>query len=149
MKKTNISQILLAFVLFATFVICSFYIIILGAKGYSNMVYNSDLNTKFRVPFSYLQTRLKEVDSYSKVDIIDLDNVECLVINDEEYYTLIYYNDHYICESIIKDLAQFKVNSGEKMISVDGFQMSKIDNHQFKYTISNESITKDVTIVVR
>lgn len=126
MKKNSKYEILLGLLLMCFFVVCSFYVILLGANAYSEMVDNNAKENTYRVAFDYIRNRLNEASS---IDNIIVENN--MIIIDEEEYDIVIYHDDYLKEMIVKDYLDTEILDGEDIIKIDNIVVEKKDNHVY------------------
>lgn len=125
--KKNSSENLWALILFASFMLFSFYLILLGANNYKRIVIASENDKNFRIPLSYVATTLRQNDS-EDVSLGVVDGTQCLLIEHDNYQTIIYYYDGYLNELTVKNDAKFGLADGEKIIELDYFEISESNN---------------------
>ena len=142
MKRTNISQMFLALLLFGMFVLCSFYVILLGANSYSEVVNNNQIENKFRLTFDYLRVKFEEVGINSRVSIKDN-----LIILDYDNYDVVIYEDEGLNELITKEYYDGIKLDGESIIDIDGFDINENDGiYEFIVNINQEERKMEVSL---
>ena len=124
MKKNSIYELLLGLLLICVFVLCSFYIILLGAKSYSDMVNSNNIENTYRVAFDYIGNRVNEAKSIDDIKVFD----NILIIDNYDYDVVIYHDD-YLKEMMVKDYEDIEVLDGEKIVKIDDLKIDIRDNH--------------------
>ena len=124
MKKNSIYELFLGLLLICVFVLCSFYIILLGAKSYSDMVSGNNIENTYRVAFDYIRNRVNEAKSINDIKVMD----DMLIIDNDDYDVVIYHDD-YLKETMVKDYEDIEVLDGEKIVKIDDLKIEIKDNH--------------------
>lgn len=124
MKKNSIYELFLGLLLVCVFVLCSFYIILLGAKSYSDMVSGNNIENTYRVAFDYIRNRVNEAKSINDIKVMD----NMLIIDNDDYDVVIYHDD-YLKEMMVKDYRDTDVLDGEKIVKIDDLKIEIKDNH--------------------
>lgn len=124
MKKNSIYELFLGLLLVCVFVLCSFYIILLGAKSYSDMVSGNNIENTYRVAFDYIRNRVNEAKSINDIKVMD----NMLIIDNDDYDVVIYH-DNYLKEMMVKDYRDTEVLDGEKIVKIDDLKIEIKDNH--------------------
>lgn len=124
MKKNSIYELFLGLLLVCVFVLCSFYIILLGAKSYSDMVSGNNIENTYRVAFDYIRNRVNEAKSINDIKVMD----NMLIIDNDDYDVVIYHDD-YLKEMMVKDYRDIEVLDGEKIVKIDDLKIEIKDNH--------------------
>ena len=124
MKKNSIYELFLGLLLVCVFVLCSFYIILLGAKSYSDMVSGNNIENTYRVAFDYIRNRVNEAKSINDIKVMD----NMLIIDNDDYDVVIYHDD-YLKEMMVKDSRDTEVLDGEKIVKIDDLKIEIKDNH--------------------
>ena len=124
MKKNSIYELFLGLLLVCVFVLCSFYIILLGAKSYSDMVSGNNIENTYRVAFDYIRNRVNEAKSINDIKVMD----NMLIIDNDDYDVVIYHDD-YLKEMMVKDYRDTEVLDGEKIVKIDDLKIEIKDNH--------------------
>ena len=124
MKKNSIYELFLGLLLICVFVLCSFYIILLGAKSYSDMVSGNNIENTYRVAFDYIRNRVNEAKSINDIKVMD----NMLIIDNDDYDVVIYHDD-YLKEMMVKDYRDAEVLDGEKIVKIDDLKIEIKDNH--------------------
>lgn len=124
MKKNSIYELFLGLLLVCVFVLCSFYIILLGAKSYSDMVSGNNIENTYRVAFDYIRNRVNEAKSINDIKVMD----NILIIDNDDYDVVIYHDD-YLKEMMVKDYRDTEVLDGEKIVKIDDLKIEIKDNH--------------------
>lgn len=124
MKKNSIYELFLGLLLVCVFVLCSFYIILLGAKSYSDMVSGNNIENTYRVAFDYIRNRVNEAKSINDIKVMD----NMLIIDNDDYDVVIYHDD-YLKEMMVKDYRDAEVLDGEKIVKIDDLKIEIKYNH--------------------
>nr|WP_312576770.1 DUF4860 domain-containing protein [Sedimentibacter sp.] len=144
-RENNISnqfsiQFVFIMILFLIIVFLSVMIINLGQSIYSNINNDRSTNYELRVALSYIANKIRQADIENTVDIKDLNGNLAVVINEiydgMNYETWIYYYNNYLYEILIDKGELFEPSDGMKVLKVDGFNISKIRENLFKFSVN-------------
>lgn len=146
-KENNFSnqfsiQFIFIMLLFLIIVILSVMIITLGKDIYNNINDDRANNYELRVSLSYIANKIRQADKEYAVDIKDINGNPAVVIKETydglNYETWIYYYDNYINEILIDEGTLFNLSDGMKVIEVKNFNILKIKDNLFKFSIENK-----------
>ena len=136
--------------LFLVIVLLSVMIINIGQSIYSNINDDRATNYELRVSLSYIANKIRQADKENTVDIKDLYRSSAVVINETydglNYETWIYYYDNYLYEILIDEGELFEPSDGMKVLKVDGFNISKLKENLFKFSVKEGNSSSDLVL---
>ncbi|MBO4414905.1 MAG: DUF4860 domain-containing protein [Lachnospiraceae bacterium] len=119
-------------VLIALFAISALVLLAAGMQVYKNVVLASNENFELRTSLSYVATRIRQFDAADRVDVVNYDGMDTLVLSEEFdgdiYNTLIYYKNGYLCELTQVDGYEPDFDFGFETIEIDDFSIKKEGN---------------------
>lgn len=134
MNRHQNTHVLFSLSLFLLFVIGSFFIVTYEIRGYQNINEHCIAMDEVTVPIAYLNTKLKANDMDQSVDIVKIEDTECLSISTKRTVTYIYLQDGYLKELYsIKDIEIF-LKEGNSLFALDDFQMER-EGNLFTFTV--------------
>lgn len=145
MSKHRNIHVLFSLSLFLLFVIGSFFIVTYEIKGYQMINDVASQEDDLIVPLAYLNTKLKANDSSQSVQIVEVEDVQCLQITTNKTITYIYLQDGYLKELYLSNDYMPGLNEGNKLFAIDGLEM-KEDNQLFKFVVSKNKQSKSISI---
>lgn len=145
MNKHRNVHVLFSLSLFLLFVIGSFFIVTYEIKGYQMIDDVASQEDDLIVPLAYLNTKLKANDSSHSVQIVEVEDVQCLQIATSKTITYIYLQDGYLKELYLSNDYMPGLNEGNKLFAIDGLEM-KEDNQLFKFTVNKNKQSKSISI---
>lgn len=130
MKRSYI-EVILILVLFAMFVVNSFFIVLFGANSYNNIVTDFKVQDEVRTSLSYVSTKIYQAAKRQDVSVETIDGIVCLnikeIIDDKAYSTIIYFKDEAIYELLVAS-NNIDLNSASKVLEIKNFDISIDDN---------------------
>lgn len=145
MNKHRNIHVLFSLSLFLLFVIGSFFIVTYEIKGYQMINDVASQEDDLIVPLAYLNTKLKANDSSQSIQIVEVEDVQCLQITTNKTITYIYLQDGYLKELYLSNDYMPGLNEGNKLFAIDGLEM-KEDNQLFKFVVSKNKQSKSISI---
>lgn len=145
MSKHRNIHVLFSLSLFLLFVIGSFFIVTYEIKGYQMINDVASQEDDLIVPLAYLNTKLKANDSSQSVQIVEVEDVQCLQITTNKTITYIYLQDGYLKELYLSNDYMPGLNEGNKLFAIDGLEM-KEDNQLFEFVVSKNKQSKSISI---
>ena len=131
MNRHKGTQQLFILLLFLIFVLGSFFMLSFGSSAYRNNLKANEETEKYRLPLSYLSTKVKEAENRNSISLMDIEGKSCLVIlervADEDYATIIYYEDGYLYESFQKNRS-YDLSYSDKVMATAKIEMEKDGN---------------------
>lgn len=156
MKKENNSpnqfsiQFVFVMLLFLIIVILSVTIILLGRNIYNNINSDRKDNYEVRVSLSYIANKIRQADRCDAVDIKDINGDPAVVIketyDDINYETWIYNYDNSLYEILIDEGNTFNLSDGMKIIEVDSFDILKIKENLYKFSVNSKKISAELVL---
>lgn len=145
MNKHRNIHVLFSLSLFLLFVIGSFFIVTYEIKGYQMINDVASQEDDLIVPLAYLNTKLKANDRSQSIQIVEVEDVQCLQITTNKTITYIYLQDGYLKELYLSNDYMPGLNEGNKLFAIDGLEM-KEDNQLFKFVVSKNKQSKSISI---
>ena len=151
MRRSYVVEVLFTLILFTTFVVGSFFILLGGANAYQKQIVESNDLEQLRLPLSYISTKLHQANK-DMVKIKDIDGVTCLlieeVIDGNSYVDMFYHLDGGLYESFsAKDI--LSIENGEKVCDIKVLKMEQKDD-TFYFEVSNDiGETKSLQMILR
>lgn len=154
-RENNISnqfsiQFVFIMFLFLIIVLLSVMIINLGQNIYSNINEDRTKNYEIRVSLSYIANRIRQADKENAVCIKNLNGNLAVLINETydglNYETWIYYYDNYLYEILIDEGESFQQSDGMKVLKVDSFNISKLKENLFKFSVEEGNSSSDLVL---
>ena len=139
-------------VLFATFAVCAFTLIMVGANVYSHTASAMNQNYEKRIDISYITEKIKQRDEQNSISIGTFHNKTALIHTEmtagKKYYTYIYQENGALRELMIRDGLDTKKVQGEEIVPAKGFEI-KEQNQMYDIRITGEDGVKYRTCVYR
>lgn len=139
-------------VLFATFAVCAFTLIMVGANVYSHTASAMNENYEKRIDISYITEKIKQGDEQNSISIGTFHNKTALIHTEmtagKKYYTYIYQENGALRELMIRDGLDTKKVQGEEIVQAKGFEI-KEQNQMYDIRITGEDGVKYRTCVYR
>ncbi|MPN49156.1 hypothetical protein SDC9_196770 [bioreactor metagenome] len=136
--------------LFLIIVMLSVMTIVMGKNIYSNINEDRKNNYELRVGLSYIANKIRQSDKNDAVVIKDINGTPAVVIkeiyDDLNYETWIYYYDNSIYELLTDEGSTFNLSDGMKIIEVHSFDIFKINDGLYKFSISNNVNTEELVL---
>ena len=149
MRRSYMVEILFNLLLFALFVFCSFIIVVSGARGYERIVNDASNSDENRIALSYLATKVRQAPNREAIAIEKVDGVDCLLIREGYYQTIIYYSDQALYELYAREGADLALSDAEKIIEVHDLKMDKKED-VFHFVATNGACeTESLSVVYR
>lgn len=125
-RRSSLTPVFYVLPLLLLLAILSGAVISAGSEVYAKITRSMDDNYLARISLSYIAEKIRQGDSEGCVSIQQLGGTDCLVIEEKEwlYYTCIYYNEGYICESLVEYLEDFDPSMGERVIKAEVLELS-------------------------
>lgn len=139
MKKNTWINIGFSLILFLMFVICSFFMLVFGARQYQKGIQVEQVREDTQIPLAYLSTKIHHASSS---DAICLDD-GVLKIQEDGYQTCIYEKNHALYEIVLKDGSDMSVGEGMKLYDLDSYAISFADKI---YTIEINGAVESVGV---
>lgn len=118
-------------ILFATFAICAFVLIMVGANVYSHTASEMNKNYEKRIDISYVIEKIRQWDEQDHISIGNFHNKQALIhtetTNGREYLTYIYQEKGALRELMVRKGLNTEKMQGEKIISAKEFQIKEND----------------------
>lgn len=125
MNNHKNSHLVFSLALLLIFVIGSFFVLLFETKGYSKIQETINNQEGIYMPLSYINTKCK---MNNDINIEVIDNIECLVFNDDEMKTYIYYQDGSLKELYASHEYNISLSQGNHLFDVDGFDINIKDD---------------------
>lgn len=129
-------------ILFATFAICAFSLIMVGANVYSSTSEAMNENYEKRIDISYVTEKIKQWDEKDSISIGTFHEKTALIhtekVYGKKYLTYIYQENGALRELMVRDGLNTAKMQGEKIVSAKGFEIKEQDQlYDIKITGDN------------
>lgn len=148
-KNNKMLEVILTLGLFTLFVICSFYVLLLGANSYQTIVEEGDNEIELRVASSYFTTKIRENSINANVTVQQIDDKEVLVIDTRGYSTYIFYENGVIKEAIINNDYATNLELSVEMIEIADCKISKDGNKVLILLTDSIGHEEEIVLLVR
>ncbi len=149
MRKYYVVEVLFSLVLFTVFVIGASFIVFYGARNYKSIVDDQEAQKQLRMSVAYISTKVHQAPSASSLHVKEIDNIECLVIEESidgiMYSTIIYYQDEYIWE-LFTENDRIELKSASKIMGISNLSISQ-QKEQLSVTATN-NLNQTQTLVL-
>lgn len=130
-KQRHMVDKMFLIILFATFAICAFSLIMVGANVYSNTSGAMNENYEKRIDISYVTEKIKQWDEKDSIFIGTFHNKTALIhtemVQGKKYRTYIYQENGALRELMVRDGLNTEKMQGEKIVSAKGFEIKEQD----------------------
>lgn len=118
-------------ILFATFAICAFVLIMVGANVYSHTASAMNENYEKRIDISYVTEKIRQWDEQDSIKIGKFHDKQALIhierIKGKEYRTYIYQEKGALRELMVREGLHTEKMQGEKIVSAKAFEIKEKD----------------------
>ncbi len=129
LKKHNI-DIMFLMILFLIFTFSAVSVLLMAVNSYRSVVNANEEGSNARAAMAYIKEVVRKNDDTGVIAISNIDGVNCLEIRQDGYSSYIYAYDGYLMELTAKDTAGATVDFGDKIIKVNSFDISWIDDYR-------------------
>lgn len=138
--------------LFATFAVCAFTLIMVGANVYSHTASAMNDNYEKRIDISYVTEKIKQWDEQNSISIGTFHNKTALIHTEvaagRKYYTYIYQENGALRELMVQEVLHTEKMQGEQIVPAKGFEI-KEEDQMYDITITGEDGKQYRTCVYR
>ena len=138
--------------LFATFAVCAFTLIMVGANVYSHTASAMNDNYEKRIDISYVTEKIKQWDEQNSISIGTFHNKTALIHTEvaagRKYYTYIYQENGALRELMVREGLHTEKMQGEQIVPAKGFEI-KEEDQMYDITITGEDGKQYRTCVYR
>lgn len=131
--KGQSTQFLFIMLLFFTLAISALFTILFGAKVYENIGQRMEDNFQKITPLAYVSNQIKQSDRFDSVSITTREGISVLKLsqtyNDQEYETLIYYQDGSVKELFTSVDSGLTLDAGIEIMKTDGIFFEMISEN--------------------
>ncbi|MCR5755925.1 MAG: DUF4860 domain-containing protein [Acetatifactor sp.] len=151
-KQHYIVDILFVLTLFGIFAVSTLSLVLIGADVYQHTVNDMRNNYSTRAAVAFINEKIRQNDCTATsngaviehpISIVSFDNTSALllsqVIDEEEYYTYLYFYDGHLKELLTKTSASLGDNppgAGQDIFPLDSFQLRRISEHLISVQLS-------------
>ena len=118
---------LLITLIFAT---AMFLMLVNGARFYQNIATVMEEQFKERTCLNYIVANVRHYDSAGAVTLTNFHGVDALVmeedVEDQVFYTIIYYYDQYLYELFAPSTSEFELGDGFQLLKLDGLRFEML-----------------------
>ena len=141
-KQRHMVDKMFLVILFATFAICAFSLIMVGANVYSSTSGAMNENYEKRIDVSYVTEKIKQWDEKDSISIGTFHGRTALIhtemVHDKKYLTYIYQGKDALRELTVREGLNTEKMHGEKIVSAKGFEIKEQDQlYDIKITGDN------------
>ncbi len=140
-ENRHIVDTLFVLTLFAVFAICSMLLIAFGANIYQKTINNYEEHFNISTSVAYINEKIRQNDDSGAIELSSFGSSDAFRLtsyyNDVKYYTYIYMDDGYLKELYAKSESKLSPKAGKKLLPINSFDISVIDNGLFTYTITD------------
>lgn len=134
------------------FLISALTVISIGANIYKKNVATTSENYAQRVSIAYITEKVRQSDVDGNVYVQKLFDQNVLVfeqtVNGSVYNTYIYSYDGYLRELFARaDLDNFYLQTGQKILKLDSFDIEKANEDLLKATVTEEDGSKETVFI--
>ena len=133
-----------ALMVFCTFAMLAFSVLMLGAGAYKNIAGASRDGSDERLCLSYIWTTVKNNDEADGMYVGEYNGVSALfideVIGDTAYSTIIYHYDGWVFELFADSMYDFSLGEGARVIQADSLRFEESDEGGILATSGNVSV---------
>ncbi len=127
--------------LFFLFSLTAFLLVMIGVRQYQSTADSMNYNYEVRTATSYLREKVRQNDSHASISINNIEGIDVLALqsklNGVVYYTYIYYYDDYLMELYVQDGSSYSLDTGQQIIELSGFKLSKATDRLICATITD------------
>lgn len=143
-RKHHSGDIPFSFFLLLVFIMFTIMLAGTGAAVYKNSAAHLNENYTSRTAIAYISEKIRQHNSQDSIFLSDLEGTQALVlkemIEEEAYFTYIYYYDHALCELFVHADTEPKLLSGSKIIELDGLT---IESEAFPHMICVTAVSPE------
>lgn len=143
-------QFVLIMMLFLILAVLSVMIIAMGENIYAKINDDRQNNYELRVGLSYIANKIRQSDKINSVSLKDIEETPAIVIKENydglNYETWIYWYDGWIYEIFTDEGSVFELQDGMKIIEAVSFDMAKVSDGLYKFTLSNGADCEELVL---
>lgn len=128
-KQRHMIDKMFLVILFATFAICAFSLIMVGANVYSSTSGAMNENYEKRIDISYVTEKIKQWDEKGSIAIGTFHEKTALIhtekLHGKKYLTYIYQENGALRELMVRAGLNTEKMQGEKIVSAKGFEIKE------------------------
>lgn len=130
---------LFSLLLLLIFAFCSFFILLVQIKGYQDLTKENEKVSEIHTPIAYLSNKLRSFDQIEDVKFIEVDGNHYLKLESDSMDLWIYEYQGKLCELYNAKNREFNPKEGEKLFSIDAFNVKEEENKLiFNITINKQ-----------
>lgn len=137
-RQKHMTDKMFLIILFATFAICAFALIMIGANVYSHTASAMNMDYEKRIDISYVTEKIRQWDEKDSLEIGTFHEKTALIhkekINGMQYLTYIYQEKGALRELMVREGLDTEKMQGEKIISAKGFTIRE-NNQMYEICI--------------
>jgi len=141
-KQRHIVDILFVIALFCVFAVSALMLVLIGSNVYRKTVARMDDNYNTRTSLAYVTEKIHQFDETDAIEIGTLGDTDALILKttteSNQYLTYIYMNDGYLKELFAAADADLAPEAGQNILPIQDFQLQKINNKLYQFTICTE-----------
>ncbi len=146
-RKHNI-DIMFLMVLFLVFTFSAVSVLLMAVNSYRSVVYANEANANARTASAYIREVVRQHDKSGMVNIDSLDGIPCIRMSEGSGYSLyIYEYQGNLMELESKDGAGITADFGNKILEINGMDISEGDGNTINIEIEDVSGTKQSVVI--
>lgn len=142
-------------VLFCVFALCSFFLILIGAKVYRSSADSMDQAYETRTALTYVSTKLRHGDAAGAIQLYPLENGQsalrlALDADGETYYTYLYFYEGELCEALLSESQPFDPKLGEAIVALRDFRVVTVSDGLLECSVTSQNgVSESMRFAVR
>ena len=147
LRKHNI-DIMFLMVLFLIFTFSAVSVLLMAVNSYRAVVYANESNANARTATAYIREEVRQHDNGGAVSIDEIDGIKCIKMPEGSGYSLyIYEYEGNLMELEAKDGAGITADFGNKILEINGMEISQDNPAEINIQIEDISGNKQEVII--
>lgn len=141
-EKKHIIDFLFTLATFTLFVVCSIFVVLLGARCYEKVFLGMNENFTARTTIAYMSEKLRQRDVIGCANITTIEGTTAITLMRQSgaqvERTYIYSDDGYLKElNVTEDDVELHLADGQKLIELKDFEARKISNSIYYISLTD------------
>lgn len=141
-KQNHTIDTVFIITMFLVFVMSTFFVVATGADIYKNISNSIEKRFNETTSLSYISNKILSYNERGRIYISKLGNIQTLTleqsINNEEYITILYYNNGKLMELSCKKNENFSEGDGTEILDISGLEFEYISSNLLRITVYND-----------
>ena len=147
LRKHNI-DIMFLMVLFLIFTFSAVSVLLMAVNSYRAVVFANEANANARTATAYIREEVRQHDSMGAVSVAELDGIKCIKMPEGSGYSLyIYELQGCLMELEAKDGAGATADFGNKILEINGMEISQSSENEIDIEIEDISGNKNNVVI--